>query len=243
MIPLVSLWRNWVSYKACANEEVLPWDEEVAYSCTPHERRLLLCIPMGLLWAAGILLVSVQSFLPVHQGLLTKEKFIENCETFARQHMESYKTRYLDEDLIWHESMDNGIIYYGLVSAFEDTPYELTINEDGYISAVHIEYESHEDEGLIGDFSGTAFILRAAYVLAANRTNVFSYFSEVKLWKDLNWMEDFTLTDGCVRVSHEVEYWGYDKAQDFLIRGDNQVYSENPYFRWSLTLTLIEDAA
>ena len=139
--------------------------------------------------------------------------------------------------------MDNGIIYYGLVSAFEDTPYELTINEDGYISAVHIEYESHEDEGLIGDFSGTAFILRAAYVLAANRTNVFSYFSEVKLWKDLNWMEDFTLTEGCVRVSHEVEYWGYDKAQDFLIRGDNQVYSENPYFRWSLTLTLIEDAA
>lgn len=240
-IPLVSLWRNWVSYKACMNEEVLPWDEGIAYRCTPHKCRPWLCIPMGLLWVAGIILISVQSVLPVHQGLLTKQEFIENCETFAQQHMGYYRNSYLDEDLIWRDSNDNGIIYYGVASALDDTPYELTIDENGHITAVHIKYESYEDEGWIGDYSGTASILYTAYVLASNRTNVFFCFLKANLWEDLNWMEDFTLTDGCVRVSHEVEYRGYDMVQDFLIRGDNQVYDEDPYFRWSMTLTLIED--
>lgn len=242
-ILLVDLWRNWVSYKACVNEEVLPWDEGIAYSCTLHERRHWLCIPAGLLCDAGFVLIAAQALLPVHQGLLTKEEFVENCETFARQNMESYRYSYLDENLIWRESGDNGIIYYGMSSALEDTPYELQIDEDGHITAVHVEYESYEDEGLVGSYSGTASILRTAYVFANNRANAFSVLRELgnDSWDNLNWMEDFTLTDGCVRVSHEVEYRGYDMAQDFLIRGDNEVYGEDPYFRWSLTLTLIED--
>lgn len=242
LIPLVSLWRNWVSYKACVNEEVLPWDEGIAYSCTPHKRRPWLCIPTGLLCFAGSFLVAAQSLLPVHQGLLTKEEFVKNCETFAHQHMEYYKNSYLDEDMIWRENSDNVIIHYGVRSALEDTPYELAMDENGHITAVHIEYESYEDEGWIGSYSGTASIFRTAYVFANNRTNAFSLFREGGLWDDLNWMEDFTLTDGCVRVSHEIEYRGYDVAQNFLFRSDNEVYSEAPYFRWSLTLTLIEDA-
>ena len=243
MIPLVNLYRNWVSYKACVNEEVLPWDEGLAYSCTPHERRPFLCIPAGLLWFAGIALVIMQSLLPVHHGLLTKEEFVENCETYARQHIESYRDDYLDEDLIWRRGESDGaiIIHLGGESAMENTPYELTTDEDGHITAVHVEYKSGEDHGWIGDFSGTASILRTAYVMASNRTNVFSLLGEGSRWDDLNWMEDFTLTDGCVRVSHEIEYRGYDMVHGLLVRGDDN--TEEPYFRWSLTLTRREDAA
>ncbi len=245
LVPLVSLWRNWVSYKACVNGEVLPWDEGIAYSCTPHKRRPLLCFPMALLYIAGIFFISAQSILPVHQGLLTKEAFVENCETFARQHIDYYNNRYLDDDLIWRrmESSNTIIIDFSGESVLEDIPYELTLDADGHITAIHVEYESREDEGWIGDFSGTVSILHTAYVLASNRANAFSCLLGDDLWKGLDWMEDFTLTDGCVRVSHEIEYQGYEylEAQGLLFRDDSRPSSEAPYFRWSLTLIRTEN--
>jgi len=247
LIPLVDLWRNWVSYKACVNEEVLPWDEGIAYSCTPHKRRPLLCIPVALLCIAGIFLMAAQSILPVHQGLLTKEAFVENCETYARQHTDYYRDKYLDDSLVWRtmENSNTISIDFGGESTLKDVPYELTTDADGHITAVHIEYESHEDEGLIGNFNGTVSILRTAYVLASNRENAFSCLFGDDLWKGLDWMGDFTLTDGCVRVSHEIEYRGYEylESKGLLLRDDSKSNIEAPYFRWSLTLTRIQDAS
>ena len=31
-VPLLSLWRLWMSYQACAKGDILPWDTEVSYS-------------------------------------------------------------------------------------------------------------------------------------------------------------------------------------------------------------------
>ena len=85
-LPLISLWRNYRSYCACKDGQVLPWDEGLSY--TQRSRGLVWRIPallvgFALCFAAQHLLLNVSYQLPHPDGLSSSADLVENYNAFA----------------------------------------------------------------------------------------------------------------------------------------------------------------
>lgn len=268
-IPILSLWRLWVSCRACASGEVLPWDTEVSYSRrldsilweaeVRETLRWVCCILAAVLCGVGlilgVMLTAASSLVPVHRGPLTKAEFIDNCEDFARRKLD-WEGCYLDEDLIWRVSQMDGQTNtaasgHSIPGADARGPYELTFDEEGYITAVRLVYEFDEEPFILYCHSKDAMILRNAFVMANNRINLWQMFLILWHYDDWSreiWQSDFEHTEGCVRVTHEIEYRGYvcDRENN-LLHPDGLLYpaknkekQKKPHYRWVLTLELID---
>ena len=84
-LPVYSLWRNYRSWRACRDGQILPWDEELSYTARPR----------GLVWrlpllAAGMALVLLgqnvltnASYRPPHpDGISSPAQLAENYNAF-----------------------------------------------------------------------------------------------------------------------------------------------------------------
>lgn len=266
-VPILSLWRLWVSFRTCAKGEVLPWDMEVSYSRrldsilweaeVKETLRWVCCILAAALCGVGlilgIMLTTASSLIPVHRGPLTKVEFIENCEDFARRKLD-WKGCYLDEDLIWRTSPTDGQINaaggHSIPGAEAQGPYELTFNEEGHITAVRLVYEFDGVPFILYRHSKDAMILRNAFVMANNRINLWQMFQILLQYDDWNreiWQNDFEHKEGCVWVTHEIEYSGYVcDRESSLLHPDGLLYpakgrekQKKLHYRWVLTMELI----
>lgn len=80
-IPLVNLWCNWRSYRACRDGQVLPWDEGLSYTQKPHGlawRTPLLAACLVLCLCAQRVMISVSYVLPYPDGFSSPAQLAEN---------------------------------------------------------------------------------------------------------------------------------------------------------------------
>ena len=84
-LPLISLWCNWRSYRACRDGQVLPWDEGLSYTQKPRGlawRAPLLLAGFALCFAAQHTMINV-SYQPPHpDGITSPEQLAENYNAF-----------------------------------------------------------------------------------------------------------------------------------------------------------------
>lgn len=100
-LPIISLWRLYRSYRACADGQVLPWDEGLCYTQRP--RGLAWRVPLLACWSLVLLLVryaaSDLSYVPPHpQGTMTSAALAENANFFRDRLMDSDDTSLTVED-------------------------------------------------------------------------------------------------------------------------------------------------
>ena len=80
-LPLISLWRNYRSYCACKDGQVLPWDEGLCYTQKSQKlnwRAPLLAAALALCLCAQSVMISLSYVLPYPDGLSSPSQLAEN---------------------------------------------------------------------------------------------------------------------------------------------------------------------
>ena len=84
-LPIYSLWRNYRSYRACKDGQILPWDEDLCYTARP--KGLVWRIPL-LAAAAALVLLSQNALInvsyqpPNPDGISSPAQLAENYNAF-----------------------------------------------------------------------------------------------------------------------------------------------------------------
>ena len=111
-IPLVGLWRNYRSYRACKDGQVLPWDEGLSYTQRPHGlawRAPLLAVCLVLCLCAQSVLISVSYVLPYPDGLASPAQLAENYNAlYVRRVPGAHGDALTQEDGRWVLDRDDG---------------------------------------------------------------------------------------------------------------------------------------
>lgn len=239
-IPIFGWWRLWKSYQACNHNEIMPWDDDLLYET--EERKLCgLYFILSLAAYFGLfLLVIFQTYVPVHQGALTKEEFIENCNAYIAQH-ETISDYHLDGNGVWIKEQSNEDTFVFTIGDDSSSyvPYEMTINDEGIVTAVRVEFEKTGQDEIRSPEYRTMHILTMSYLLANNRVNAFTFPFQDAIHREMSGFSNYSYTDGCVRVTNMVEKSGYrhwNGESGWLIGKDD----EEQYFHWVFTMERTE---
>ncbi len=112
-VPIVSLYRNWRSYRAVmVTGDMLPWDEDVTVTAQEfHWRHTVRYLAVRTLFLGLSVVLVVVGFLPVHRGDLTTAEFVENYNQLARYY--GYNTWALQLDGTFVRQPEDSVIYVG----------------------------------------------------------------------------------------------------------------------------------
>lgn len=162
-IPIVSVWRNWKSYKAVQDEGAM-WDEDVTLTFEDKGRRQIAayCAVLAATAAFTFCLMQFPS-MPVHRGELTVEEFVDNYNELARF--------YGDDAQLQPDGTDR------------NSPLVLNIETmDGIVTGVSYDRQfSSSLPGSYADLDGKEAILLSAMALAWADSSYFeSHKSENK---------------------------------------------------------------
>ena len=116
-LPLVNLWCNWRSYRACRDGQVLPWDEGLSYTQKPHGlawRTPLLAACLVLCLCAQNVMISVSYVLPYPDGLTSPAQLAENYNAlYVRRVPGAHGDALTQEDGRWVLDRDTDAWTYG----------------------------------------------------------------------------------------------------------------------------------
>lgn len=221
-IPIYQLYRNYKSYRACSDGEVLPWDEGRSYAI--RDESGLRCLA----WAGAValdvalsLLLALQMTMPPVRHPLTVAEFARNYNDLVRQYDLNSMT--LDETGTW-------VVPEGTISLGNPPPifhYETT--EDGALTGVSFTYERAPDYFWDGaETEQTAAFL--AMLAAQPEVGLLNWYFLLRDAAEQMgvYTEDFRFTLAGLTVENEVEYSGYRLISGYLLpeEGAEQSYAQ-----------------
>lgn len=235
-LPFYNLYRNYRSFRACADGEVLPWDEGLSYTLREDRRvlRVLGCLAVRGAAFLLTLVLGLRVLLPPVRGELTVAQFARNYNEMVRVY--DLGDRYLlDETGAWVDHTPPNTIFLGS----DGPPCPIRYQLDGdRITAVSLEYRKAP---VFLDLDGTARGSSQAMILAllGSRPGVHP-FGWAALIRDLpaeagSAVSSSTVQYGGLTIDSQVEYQGYELWVDQLLlplEGQAQSY------RQVLTITL-----
>lgn len=222
-LPGYQLYRNYKSYRACSDGEILPWDEGLSYTIRDESGL------RGLAWAGAAaldiglsVLLIFQLTMPPVRHPLTVAEFARNYNDLVRQYDLNSMT--LDEMGVW-------VVPEGTLSLGNPPPifhYETT--GEGVLTGVSFTYERAPDYFWDGaETEQTAAFL--AMLAAQPEVSLFNWVPLVGRVSDElgNGNEDFRLTLAGLTVENEVVYSGYRPVGGLLLpeEGTEQSYAQH----------------
>lgn len=221
-IPGYQLYRNYKSYRACSDGEVLPWDEGLSYTIRDEK-------PIrGLTWAGAaaldmglsVLLVFQLTMPPVRHPLTVAE-FARNYNDLVRQYNLDSMT--LDDMGVW-------VVPEGTLSLGNPPPiFHYDTTGDGVVTGISFTYEREPDYFWDGaETEQTAAFL--AMLAAQPGVGLFNWVPLVGRVDDEmgTGNENFRFTLAGLTVENQVEYSGYRPVGGFLLpeEGAEQTYAQ-----------------
>lgn len=222
-LPGYQLYRNYKSYRACDDGEVLPWDEGLSYAIRDESGL------RGLAWAGAValdiglsVLLIFQLTMPPVRHPLTVAEFARNYNDLVRQYDLDSMT--LDETGTW-------VVPEGTISLGNPPPiFHYDTTENGVLTGVSFTYEREPDYFWDGAETeqNVAFL---AMLAAQPEAGLFNWLSLVDQAGDQigSSYEDYQFTLAGLTVTNEVVYSGYRPVGGFLLpeEGTEQSYSQH----------------
>lgn len=231
-IPFYNLYRYYKSYRACADCETLPWEEECGYAIKDtRARRCWGFVGAAAVLFALLLLSIAQAQMPRHRGMLTAEQYVANVNDLYHYITQS-SDQVMDENGHWEERT-NTIHLFGNGSP----DHQLTLNEEGKVTAVTLT-EEVKGKQVISDTTFSKQLAALSFAAAVGNYNGISWLSSGVL-SDISegGFEDYTIQAGDVTITQTVLREGYQDAGGWLFAGDS-VPEEQLYYRMEFTMTL-----
>ena len=221
-IPIYQLYRNYRSYRACSDGEVLPWDEGLSYTIRDEK-------PIrGLAWAGAaaldmglsVLLVFQLTMPPVRHPLTVAE-FARNYNDLVRQYNLDSMT--LDDMGVW-------VVPEGTLSMGNPPPiFHYDTTGDGVVTGVSFTYEREPDYFWDGAETEqtAAFLAMLAAQPEAGLLNWYFLLREATEYFGSP-LDNYQFTLAGLTVENQVEYSGYDRIGGYLhpIEGEEQTYAQ-----------------
>ena len=221
-LPGYQLYRNYKSYRACADGEVLPWDEGLSYTIRDESGL------RGLAWAGAAaldiglsVLLIFQLTMPPVRHPLTVAEFARNYNDLVRQYDLDSMT--LDETGTW-------VVPEGTISLGNPPPiFHYDTTENGVLTGVSFTYERAPDYFWDGaEIEQTAAFL--AMLAAQPGVGLLNWVSMVGQVSDelSTGNENYRFALAGLTVENEVAYSGYRPVGGFLLpeEGTEQSYAQ-----------------
>ena len=221
-LPGYQLYRNYKSYRACADGEVLPWDEGLSYAIRDESGL------RGLAWAGAAaldiglsVLLIFQLTMPPVRHPLTVAEFARNYNDLVRQYDLDSMT--LDETGTW-------VVPEGTISLGNPPPiFHYDTTENGVLTGVSFTYERAPDYFWDGaEIEQTAAFL--AMLAAQPGVGLLNWVSMVGQVSDelSTGNENYRFALAGLTVENEVAYSGYRPVGGFLLpeEGTEQSYAQ-----------------
>ena len=221
-LPGYQLYRNYKSYRACADGEVLPWDEGLSYTIRDESGL------RGLAWAGAValnvalsLLLALQMTMPPVRHPLTVAEFARNYNDLVRQYDLDSMT--LDETGTW-------VVPEGTISLGNPPPiFHYDTTGDGVLTGVSFTYERAPDYFWDGaEIEQTAAFL--AMLAAQPGVGLLNWVPLVGQVSDelSTGNENYRFALAGLTVENEVAYSGYRPVGGFLLpeEGTEQSYAQ-----------------
>ena len=221
-LPGYQLYRNYKSYRACDDGEVLPWDEGLSYTIRDESGL------RGLAWAGAValnvalsLLLALQMTMPPVRHPLTVAEFARNYNDLVRQYDLDSMT--LDETGTW-------VVPEGTISLGNPPPiFHYDTTGDGVLTGVSFTYERAPDYFWDGaEIEQTAAFL--AMLAAQPGVGLLNWVPLVGQVSDelSTGNENYRFALAGLTVENEVAYSGYRPVGGFLLpeEGTEQSYAQ-----------------
>ena len=238
-IPIYSLYRHYKSYRACADCEALPWEEEERYTLR-DSRGWRGFAYVGVVAAVLFLavLTTFQSYMPRHRAPLTPEAYIDNVNDMYR-YAARERWDLLDREgnyaLDWLDSgLGGGLLWDGGLD------HALTLDGAGTVTAITLTARTAGEK-----------YLRPATLEKQMAVN--SFVAAQPGWSCFSWpdsgvleeieekgLDDYTFRAGDVTITQTVEQTGYEALGGGLMALEG--FPEDQ-LRCTLTFTLALDGA
>lgn len=222
-IPFYQFYRNYKSYRACDDGEVLPWDEGLSYTIRDESGL------RGLAWAGAValnvalsLLLALQVAMPPVRRPLTVADFARNYNDLVRQYDLNSLT--LDETGTW-------VVPEGTLSLGDPPPiFRYETAGDGLLTGISYTYE--RAPGLVWNQTETEQTAALLAMLAAQpQAGFLNWFPLLQTVEDAmgDPTEDFRFSLAGLTVEQKVEYSGYRPVDGFLLaeEGAEQSYAQS----------------
>lgn len=205
-IPFYNLYCFYKSYRKCSDFKPLPWEEDGSYSIKDTKSyRAVLYVAAFIIMVFIAYVINLQVLMPMNRGDITSAEYAENCNEFIR--------------------------YSGL--KLNRTMNEHTIITEGdKVKGIKIEVETSEDT-LIDGYVSQKLIAVMGFLAAQPEMNCFKLRSSKVLNQIQKPFENYTDYEAGVRIKNEVEYTGYDLANDNFLFPNQE---EEQYFHMIFTL-------
>lgn len=210
-IPFYNLYRLYVSHKACSNNEVMDWDQDVSYELIDKKiiRGIGYVLCLSIVFTSTFFL-QVRTSLPIYRGDITTTEYAINYGYFIDFFDFDYNSK-LQPDGSWSEDETNLVIYLG------GKPYvdQKFTNHNDHLRKVEITYES--EEKLVFGISNQMFLAYLAFAGSDKSISFNELYDERVISQLEHWTESYELQIGNIKITNEVEVEGYEVTKDLLL--------------------------
>ena len=229
-IPIYNLVRMWKSYKACMERETLAWEYD-SRIILKDERAYRAAVYLAVRASfVGVLVVAnVIAQIPKYRGGLTISQFAQNfCMLEKYYGMESGYI--LNNEGKWEKKVaEAGVVIY-MFGQEERPNFVYKTDADGMIQEIrftittHIPAETPEDERpWMSDYQDLMQLASLAFVGARDEFPQFSGARKRMIQNiSSHSFEDYSFTEGNVKVNCDVETQGYWPAGISLLIPDDE---------------------
>ncbi len=213
-IPIYNIIRMYKSYKVCKDEDWLLWNEDYKYSVrdTKLYRSFVFIGVYAIIIAIGTV-INLNAEIPKNRGEISAAEFAENYNGFM-DYVGFDNSMDLNADGTWEKDPNTIELSPSLTPKFR-------IDEvNGIVTGVSFEIESEE----IWISSPSLYMLAAfmSYVAVQPEMNCIKLRSDGVLKNFKNDFQSFEFTSARVKVSCNVDYYGYTPASNFLISSEGE---------------------
>lgn len=230
-IPIYNIYRLYKSYKTCADNEELPWDEDIAYTIKDTKPlRIVAYLGAQLLLLGLSVFIFMQADLPINKGMLTTEEFVQNFNDMLDYKKINYG-KHLDTDGSWVEDEADGTTTIHLFLSDIALP-DLQITEtNGDVTNVFFEVTAYDKTLIYDNFTNLINLALKSYVCAQNDINFINQTLVIK--PENTAFNNFSFTIAGITVTNTVTYEGYHATGNYTLFSDME---SNQYFHMEFSM-------
>ncbi len=220
-IPIYNLVRGYKSYKALEEEEILPWDEEVAYTMKDEKpyRTVLFLGSMAIFVGLSVLLLQVEA-LPPNRGELTIEEFVQNYKHYEKligAESDEYELNRFGE---WISTRNDRGTYVDL-SYFEKPTFRFELS-DQKIQSISFALSIYNKKVPIASNNVEMLLTYLSLIGAQKKMDLFSQPIDETIFTVISsGFEGFKSSQYGVDVEAEITYEGYEVMGGMLFPDDD----------------------
>ncbi len=211
LIPIYSMIRLFKSYKLCSDEEVLQWDEGLAYDLKDNNKlRYFAAGGVSILVLLLFILTFKAQVFPPHRGDLTLKEYTENFQYYQKLLGVDFSGYTLSDTGQWAEPSDKEP---DLLIGYMESPMMLYSFNDGIVDTISFNINIQNKRQTLYTYDNHMLVSYLSMAGAQETIGLFSNkMEEVKTVVSKGASEGFSHIINNVSASAEVELVGYQNT-------------------------------